>query len=697
VVQSLAKYTLIITEKPDAAARIASALDEGEKPRRVLDHGVPYFEAHRDGDLVVVPALGHLYTVAGERTGRGDYPVFEYKWVPLYMAERGAKRTRVWLETIANLAKNADAFVDACDYDVEGSIIGYTILKYACGGKETVAKRMKYSTLTKEELEDSYANVLPSLDFNLIESGLARHEVDWLYGVNLSRALTQAAKKHSGRYATLSTGRVQGPTLKFIAARERSIRSFVPTPYWTVSAKIYLDDSLLEIPYEKKVIETLDEADAIVKACKGNQGRIGQIQTSKVLVPPPPPFDLGSLQSEAYRLFRFTPMRTSSIAQHLYLEALISYPRTSSQKLPAAIGYKAILNKLAKSSEHGRDARELLAKPDLKPKEGRGFDPAHPAIYPTGNLPQRALDNAERNVWNLVVKRFMVAFAEAAVQQTVKAAVDVNGYKFLIEGKETLEEGWLRHYKPYVHSQNVSLPHIVEGQEVKVKKVAAKDEFTKPPARYNPSSLLKKMQKENLGTKATRAGIIQTLYERKYAVGEKIAATDLGFEVVNVLQKHCPTVLSSALTAELEGKMSKIQEKQETRQNVIAEVVEILTPVTARLKEKEAEVGEQLSRALVESKLEENTVGACPTCKNGKLLIIRSRKTGKRFVGCTNYFRGTCKTAFPLPQRGIVKPLRATCKSCSYPTVRVWQGGKHSWQLCLNPQCPSKKRGGENS
>jgi DNA topoisomerase-1 len=697
VIHSLAKYTLIVTEKPDAAARIASALDANGKPKRNVQNGVPYYEAEGDNDLVIIPALGHLYTVAGEKKGRGDYPVFEYKWVPLYMAERGAKRTRVWLETITKLAKNADAFVDACDYDVEGSIIGYTILKYACRGKETVAKRMKYSTLTKEELEESYANVLPSLDFSLIEAGLARHEIDWLYGVNLSRALTQAAKKHSGHYATLSTGRVQGPTLKFLAIRERSIRNFVPTSYWTVSAKIRLGGSLFEVPYEKKVIETRDEADTIVEACKGSRGKIAQVQTRKFLVPPPPPFDLGSLQSEAYRLFRFTPLRSSSIAQRLYLDALISYPRTSSQKLPAAIGYEAILQKLAKNHEHGRLARELFAKPELKPREGRGFDPAHPAIYPTGNLPQRTLDNAERNIWNLVVKRFMVAFADDMVQQAVKAIVDINGNRFLLEGKETLEEGWLHFYKPYVNWQDAPLPRLVEGQEVDVEKVDAQDGFTKPPARYNPSSLLKRMQRANLGTKATRAGIIQTLYDRKYIASERIEVTDLGFAVVDVLQKHCPLVLSSTLTAELEGKMNEIQAKKETRENVVAEVVKILTPVTARLKEKEEVIGEQLSRALGKSELDERTVGECPFCKTGKLLIIRSKKTGKRFVGCTNYFQGTCKTSFPLPQRGIVKPLNVTCKGCGYPTVRVWQKGKRSWKLCLNPECPLKRRGGESS
>jgi DNA topoisomerase-1 len=688
----LGKYTLIVTEKPDAAARIAVALDSGGKPKRMLDHGVPYYEAKNDKELVVVPALGHLYTVASGKKGSG-YPVFEFKWVPLYLAERTAKRTRVWLETIGKLAKNADAFIDACDYDVEGSIIGYSILKYACGGKEAEAKRMKYSTLTSEEVQESYVNALPNLDFSLIEAGLARHEVDWLYGVNLSRALTQAAKKHTGRYTTLSTGRVQGPTLKFLAMREKTIRSFVPTPYWSVTAKVRIGEAILEVAYEKKVLETKDEADAVVKACKRKKGKIEKTEAEKFLVPPPPPFDLGSLQNEAYRLFKYTPMLTSKIAQRLYLDALVSYPRTSSQKLPPTIGYEAILQKLANNREHANHAHELLGKPELKPKEGKSYDPAHPAIYPTGNLPERIMDSAEKNIWNLVVRRFMAVFGDPAVEQTVKATVNINGNRFLLEGRETLEDGWIRFYKPYTHSFGVPLPRLVEGQEIDVQNVVSHDEFTRPPPRYNPSSLLKRMQKENLGTKATRAGIIQTLYDRKYIAEERMVVSDLGFEVVTVLQKHCPTVLSSTMTAGLEEKMSAIQEKKETRQNVVNQTIETLKPITEKLKEKEDAIGEQLSHALRDAELEERTVGACPTCKTGKLIIIHSRKSGKRFVGCTNYFTGTCNTAFPLPQKGVVKPLGATCRGCGSPTVSVWTRGKRSWKLCLNPECPLKRGG----
>lgn len=165
------KYALVVTEKPDAARRIAKALDSEGKPERVEENGVPYFLADRDRKLVVVPALGHLYTIDHDRGGRNYYPVFNFKWAPRYKAERGAKETRAWVETFSKLAKDAEDFIAACDYDIEGSLIGYCLLKYACKDKEDVAKRMKFSTLTKGELEKAYEEPLSHLDFALIEAG----------------------------------------------------------------------------------------------------------------------------------------------------------------------------------------------------------------------------------------------------------------------------------------------------------------------------------------------------------------------------------------------------------------------------------------------------------------------------------------------------------------------------------------------
>jgi DNA topoisomerase-1 len=687
----MGKYTLIITEKPDAAQRIASALGTREKAKKMEDNGVPYYVAKRDKEIVVVPALGHLYTVAEERKGRNYYPVFNFKWVPRYAAERGAKQIRAWVETISKLASDADMFIDACDYDIEGSIIGYTILRYACGNKEGNSKRMKYSTLTKEELEKSYKELLPHLDFALIEAGRTRHEVDWLYGVNLSRALTIAARDWSGKYATLSTGRVQGPSLKFLVAREKSVRIYVPTPYWEIKAEIETDRKTFEAEYERETIETRKEADSILSACKGKNGTAEKIEVRQFKQTPPLPFDLGALQSEAYGLFGYTPRRTSNIAQRLYLDALISYPRTSSQKLPPAIGYETILKNLNKAPEYRKLTSELLAKAELKPREGKKEDPAHPAIYPTGKLPERVLDDSERNVWDLIIRRFMAVFGETAMRQSMKVSISVNGHCFFLRGRRILKEGWLRFYGPYVRSEEVLLPPIKEGQKLNVKQAILEDKFTKPPPRYNPGSLLKKMEGEEIGTKATRADIIQTLYDRKYIRDERIVVTDLGFEVLDVLEKYCPTVVSIKLTKELEERMDKIQVNNEKRENVLTDTVEILKPVVEDLKGKEQIVGERLSNAIKRARLEERTIGICPICKTGKLMTLYSRKTGKRFVGCTNYFKGLCTTSFPLPQRGTVRPLGKNCRGCGWPTVQVRIKGRRPWILCFNPECPLKE------
>jgi DNA topoisomerase-1 len=687
----MGKYTFIITEKPDAAQRIASALDAKGKAKKMEDNGVPYYVAKRDREIVVVPALGHLYTVAEERSGRSYYPVFSFKWVPRYVAERGAKQIRTWIETISKLAKDADMFIDACDYDIEGSIIGYCILKYACGDKEDISKRMKYSTLTKEELEKSYVEPLSQLDFALIEAGRTRHEIDWLYGVNLSRALTLAARDWSGKYATLSTGRVQGPTLRFLVGREKAIRIFVPTPFWEIKAEVEINGSIFEAEYEKETIETKNEADAILNGCKVKNGKIEKIDVKQFQQMPPIPFDLGTLQSEAYGLFGYTPRRTSDIAQRLYLEALISYPRTSSQKLPPAINYKAILKNLSKVSEYKKLTAELLAKPELKPREGKKEDPAHPAIYPTGKLPERVLDDSERRIWDLVIRRFMAVFGEPAIRQSVKVCINVNGHRFYLRGRQTLNEGWLRFYEPYIRSEEVLLPPIEEGQTINVGKVILEDKFTKPPPRYNPGSLLKKMEEAGIGTKATRADIIQTLYDRKYIRDERMIVTDLGFEVLEVLKKHCPPVVSIELTRNLEERMNNIQAKREKRENVLVDAVDILKPVIKELKEKEKIIGEQLSSAIKRARLEERIVGTCPICGTGSLMILYSRKTGKRFIGCTNYFKKKCKVSFPLPQKGIVIPLGKNCRGCGWPTVHVRIKGKRPWTLCFNSECPLKE------
>ncbi|MEM2108687.1 MAG: DNA topoisomerase, partial [Candidatus Bathyarchaeia archaeon] len=187
------------------------------------------------------------------------------------------------------------------------------------------------------------------------------------------------------------------------------------------------------------------------------------------------------------------------------------------------------------------------------------------------------------------------------------------------------------------------------------------------------------------------------LYDRKYIHDERVVVTELGLEVVNALKKYCPTVISVKLTRELEKRMESIQQGKDTKENVLQHAIKLLKPVIEQLKKNELIIGARLSQAIRKEMLAAKSIGPCPTCRSGRLIVLRSKKTGKRFVGCTNYSAGACKTTFPLPQKGLVKPTGNVCSACGLPTVHVRLKGKRPWKLCFNPKCPTKEKAkGEN-
>ena len=199
------------------------------------------------------------------------------------------------------------------------------------------------------------------------------------------------------------------------------------------------------------------------------------------------------------------------------------------------------------------------------------------------------------------------------------------------------------------------------------------------------------MEELGVGAKATRADIIQTLYNRGYIKDERIIVSELGFGVINVL-KYTPVVTSPQLTRELEDKMEQIQNNKMTREMILEKVVEQLKPQLEYFKENEDIIGEALTRATQRAQAQERIVGKCPNCDTGNLTIIYSRKTKKRFIGCSNYFKGDCSTSFPLPQRGTVKPMRRSCKACGWPQMLVRLKGRRPWNLCFNPACSKSGR-----
>ncbi|MBU7005074.1 MAG: DNA topoisomerase I, partial [Theionarchaea archaeon] len=339
--------TLVIAEKPSTARSIAKALASisGDRPIQRKRGNITYHEVYVRGQLhIISPAAGHLYGLAQKSTG-WTYPVFDIEWKPAWQIGKSSGYTKAYLDNFLELASQCNSFISATDYDREGSVIAANILLYACGTDD--ARRMKFSTLTTVDLVRSYESAASELDFGQINAGRTRHVLDWYWGVNITRALTLAMKPHIQGFGVISSGRVQGPTLKILADRERSIERFVPEKYWTLELICLHEGVEFSAISDPERIIYEQKANRILEECMGKPANVAESKRKVSEVPPGPPFDLTTLQTEAYRHFGFSPSRTMSIAQFLYERALISYPRTSSQQLPPSIGYEMILQDLA--------------------------------------------------------------------------------------------------------------------------------------------------------------------------------------------------------------------------------------------------------------------------------------------------------------------------------------------------------------
>ena len=680
---------LVISEKPTAAKRIAEALDDNGTPKEIKKGKASYFECNNGQDiLIIVYALGHLFEL--KQTVKGwKYPRLDVEWVPKYEVVKKATQTKPIINLIKNLAKDIDYFIIATDYDIEGSLIGYLTLKYACKTDPKNAQRMVFSNLTKNELQNSYENIRPHLDFPLVDAGWFRHEIDWIYGINFTRALTLAIKNTIGWFKIISTGRVQGPTLAFVAERDQEINLHVPIPFWRILTEGKYKDQMLELEYSKKRIEIENEAISIVKSLQNAEGHVRSINKSVTTHSPPAPFNLSGLQSEAYRHFGYKPSRTLAIAQKLYLEALISYPRTNSQRIPESIDTREILTNLGKIRTYKKLTDELLGKKKLVPVQGKKTDPAHPAIHPTGNKPEK-ITPSERKLYDLIVRRFLSLFADKSKKESIRADIISNDHLFYLRGLRILEQGWIKFYEPYSKSDVREIPPLAENDIIDIVHIVCDERFSPPPPFYNPSSLLKVLENANLGTKATRAGIVDSLKSRGYTLNDRFELSTLGYTTFETLQQYMPLMLSSEFTRQLEEGMEAIQTKNQDRESALAHARKDLLELLNRFQEQEKEIGNALVAGLQRFWKEKQELGICPKCNEGKLIVIRSPKTGKRFVGCSNYKEKKCDQTFPLPQKGEIRPLDKKCEYCGYQMFSV-VSPRRKWETCVNwTKCPGR-------
>ena len=533
--------TLIITEKPAAAEKIAGALSGATDEKITNKDKVSYYEFYKGSRRYIVGcAVGHLFGVQ-QIAKRGPFPNFEVEWRPSHQKGGGAF-TKKYLTQLKKLAKEADEFIVATDFDVEGEVIGWNIVRFVCKQKD--AKRMKFSLLTKEALDESFNNLLPTLNWGAATAGETRHYIDWFYGINLSRGLMKALSS-TGTFRILSIGRVQGPALKIVADREKEIGDFESEPYWNIYLNVKdKKGQKIEVKHPKDIFKKSE-----LLKFKHLKGKSGEAATTikEDEVKAPTPFDLTTLQTEAYKLHGSTPSQTLKTAQSLYLAGLISYPRTSSQEYDPSIGYDKILKQLKKYTAAVKYAT------NKKPTAGKKKDPAHPAIYPTGE--NKKVPARDKNIYDLIVKRFISCFADSAFLERKRIAVKVNGLNFSANGTQIKDKGWMN---VYPHATKEEKLPIIDGA-VDVLEIRTEEKETTPPRRYSAASLVKELEKRNLGTKATRANIVETLYSRGYAREKSIEVTELGMRMVDTLEKYAPIILDEEMTAKMTEKLEEME------------------------------------------------------------------------------------------------------------------------------------------
>ena len=674
-------YELIVSEKPSAAKRIAESLADG-KPIKRTQGKVSYYEiAHNKKDIIVACAVGHLYTVA-EKKKSFKYPSFDLEWKPVFEVDKKAAFSKQYLDVIKKLAKDANEFTVACDFDIEGEVIGLNIIRFACEQKD--ARRMKFSTTTKEDLVEAYEKAQSHIEWGQANAGETRHYLDWMYGINLTRALTLAIKD-SGLFKILSAGRVQCPTLKIVVDREHEIAAFKSVPFWILELNVDKNGQVLIASHVQDKFWDKVEAQGVYNKCKGKPVKVVNIEERETKQSPPFPFDLGSLQSEAYHAFGYSPKATLDVAQSLYVNGFTSYPRTSSQKLPASLNYQKLLSSLGQQEKYKELVKTLLAKKNLTPNEGKKTDPAHPAIYPTGVTP-KGLKEREEKVYDLIVKRFFATFGEPAIRVTMKVSLDMNSESFSVSGTKTAFKGWHELYEPYMNLKDEQLPPLKIGEQLLVKELNLIDKETQPPNRYNQASLVKELEKRGLGTKATRAEIVDNLFERKYVADQKIRATLIGIKTIETLAKYCPEILDEQLTHHFDEEMENIREKKHTKEKILKEAEGILVKLLGKFKENQKNIGLELKDSLMETMDKENTLGPCKC--GGTLKITFSKKNRKRFVACAKY--PECTNTYPLPQNGFVTALEKFCPTCNILMISMRSKGKRPQEVCLNLDCPTK-------
>ena len=716
---------LVVTEKNDAAQKIASLLGTGA-PKKDKVFNTPVYRFSVDGEeWVTIGLRGHIlepdFTPQLIYKRRGGWkgiaadgtivdadipanlpkPPFKKRkpftedgvdlkgWkmdaLPylVYAPIEKLPKERDIIRSLKNLAKKADSICIATDFDREGELIGSDALNCI---KEVNASapvsRARYSAFTKEEITHAFSN-LAKLDENLAAAGESRQDIDLIWGAALTRYLTLV--KFAGYGNVRSSGRVQTPTLALIVARERERLAFVPEDYWVIKGSFGSGDDVFEAPHATARFKKEEDALAAMERIDGaKSATVIEIEKKRRTVRPPAPFNTTSLMAAA-AAEGISPARTMRIAESLYMDGYISYPRVDNTVYPSSLNLREVVQLLSGNPSYAPYCNQLLSQSKLTATRGNKEETDHPPIYPTAKALPEDMPAANYKLYNLVTRRFLATLSDAAIVEGTKVTLsvpDASGEPFIARGDVTVKAGYRAIY-PYGLKKDEQLPSLDEGQTIAFNGATCTKKQTEPPARYSQGKLIQEMEKLGLGTKSTRHSIIKRLYDVSYIQNDPIEPSQLGMAVCDALDRYAPHITHPEMTAELEDEMSNIASGSSTKAEVVANSRALL----AREIDALLPVRENVKEALADAVAADAYIGTCPKC--GKDLQIRvSQKTKGMFVGCSGW--PECDVTYPLP-KGKVEAHPEPCPVCGMPQIKVTAFRSKPRVACIDPNCQSNQ------
>lgn len=660
--------TVIIAEKADAGRRIAYFLSGG-KSKTKREKGATRIEFSSDNmDYLLIPLSGHPVEI--------DFPKSMKNWESTDLKdlinakiEKNAKNKGL-LEQLRNASLKGSRFIVATDYDREGELIGVEALEMSgIDSSSREIKRAKFSSLTGEEINASFKNLI-DVDYSLADSAYAREVVDLIWGAVLTRFFSIALHRYGRNF--LSAGRVQTPTLAIVVDRELEIRNFIPETFYRLSVKFQKDGEFTGY-YEGGNIFSREDAESIFSKIVSKKGKVLDYSMKEERIPKPPPFNTTEFLREASRI-GVSPAKAMKIAESLYTRGLISYPRTDNTVYPRTISLKGVLEKI-KKSRFSDIVDMVLNQKSIRPSRGRQETTDHPPIYPVSSPKEKLTGDFDR-IYELVVRRFLATLYVDGRREKRNAKISVDGINFITEGLKVTDRGWLDLY-PYRKVQEIFHPDLEIGENIAVLSKDMAEDQTKPPPRYDMSSLLKLMEDLNLGTKSTRHDIIEKLQLRGFIEGNPVRPTPLGIGFISAVRTVDSRISEPEMTARLEQEMEKISRGELTSTDVVKESREMLRSVLDQLNGKKGEISSAVKGALDSG----TPIGTCPF--HGTPVVISGERGNSRIRCVTD----GCRINFPIKMNGKMELLDEKCTVCGLPLVKIIRRGQSPQKVCPDPDC----------